>query len=75
MYVQYESDKEKNTTLQIFDISGRLVRNIDRELNDGVNLLKIETFDLGTGLYVLKIGQDVLRFQKNVIFLLKILRG
>ncbi len=64
VHIQYEADKEKNIQLQLFDMSGRLVRNLKRELNDGVNLLKIETSDLATGLYLLKIGQEVLRFQK-----------
>jgi hypothetical protein len=53
----------------ITDLNGRVVRSERRTLNSGRNQLRLNTEDLGAGLYLLRIGNDAdtvsLRFAKT----------
>jgi len=57
LYVAIGGDKRQNYTLQLFDINGRLVRNISvRRIKN--NLIIINRYDLQSGVYILNILKD-----------------
>jgi 2',3'-cyclic-nucleotide 2'-phosphodiesterase (5'-nucleotidase family) len=57
---RFEAEGNATVRYQVFDLTGRLVmsRNLGR-LNQGSHDIEINTGDLGTGSYILRIGEGV----------------
>lgn len=58
MFVDYKLDKSAPVTVNIYDISGRLVQSHQAGGNTGMNSLELETSSLPEGMYVINLLSD-----------------
>lgn len=65
--VNYTALVTKNTTVNIFDIYGKLVNSTDFTLNEGQNTLELNLDNLSNGIYFLSATDEPLQRQKFII--------
>jgi hypothetical protein len=64
VYINLESTGGRQVDIQVFDAYGRLQKTLKRDVQEGTNLVRVETNDLASGQYWLTIGTEILRFVK-----------
>ncbi|QLH45926.1 MAG: T9SS type A sorting domain-containing protein [Bacteroidota bacterium] len=55
LIVEINSPENQSLRLDIFDLSGRLVKEVHTELRSGANKLEVDTRSLSAGMYTLQV--------------------
>jgi len=57
--ISFELESSSDVTVQIYNLSGKIVQDINKQgLNEGVNTISINTFELSKGTYIVKLTAD-----------------
>jgi hypothetical protein len=59
LYVSIASDKDQIVELEIYDLSGRMIKSNDVEIIKGNNIYCINTVDLNPGIYIVSLVSDI----------------
>ncbi|MFN8238217.1 MAG: metallophosphoesterase [Chitinophagales bacterium] len=62
--IEYLSAKGKITTIQVFDVQGRLVYKDERMVSPGLMHYNLSLKDVPSGIYMLNIDDDIIRIEK-----------
>jgi len=66
--IRFVTGRRERVTLQVFDISGRLVATLlDRQMNAGEHALKFETPALPNGMYIYRLQAGALAQQRKLV--------
>ncbi|MEX0812101.1 MAG: T9SS type A sorting domain-containing protein [Chitinophagales bacterium] len=64
--IEFNAKKQSGYTLQLIDVSGRVIKNENREMNSGLNKERFDISGVSQGIYILRISGKALNINRKI---------
>ena len=67
LQIQFSSKKSDQATLEIFNLMGQMVKQVNVETSPGKNSIQVNVSELPQGTYLLKMGEEDLLISERLV--------